>query len=140
MRRRRVAGWLAAAIAGIAAGSRLEARVDEGPGSENAPKHVCKGLNACKGQGGCEHGCGNHGCHGKNDCKGKGGCAAEAAKHACKGQNACKGIGGCDSGDQGCAGRNTCKGNGGCKVPLKIEHAKDRERQRQTRAPGVARA
>jgi hypothetical protein len=35
-------------------------------------KHDCKGLNSCKGQGGCSQG--DQGCKGKNSCKGKGGC------------------------------------------------------------------
>ena len=35
-------------------------------------KHDCKGLNSCKGQGGCNSG--DMGCKGKNSCKGKGGC------------------------------------------------------------------
>ena len=35
-------------------------------------KHDCKGLNSCKGQGGCNTG--ENGCKGKNSCKGKGGC------------------------------------------------------------------
>jgi hypothetical protein len=35
-------------------------------------QHACKGLNACKGQGGCK-----------------------TAANACKGMNACKGQGGC---------------------------------------------
>jgi hypothetical protein len=35
-------------------------------------KHDCKGLNSCKGLGGCNTG--DQGCKGKNSCKGKGGC------------------------------------------------------------------
>jgi hypothetical protein len=34
-------------------------------------------------------------CKGLNDCKGKGGCAVEG-KHSCAGQNDCKGQGGCN--------------------------------------------
>lgn len=34
-------------------------------------------------------------CKGMNACKGKGGCAVEG-KHACKGMNECKGQGGCN--------------------------------------------
>ena len=34
-----------------------------------------------------------HACKGLNDCKGKGGC--KTTENACKGQNACKGKGGC---------------------------------------------
>jgi hypothetical protein len=37
------------------------------------PKHACKGMNDCKGQGGGEN-------WGKNDCKGKGGCATDGSK------------------------------------------------------------
>ena len=65
--------------------------------------HVCRGLNACKGQG----------ADGKNDCAGMGNCST-VEKHGCKGENACKGQGG------GCvnAGENACKGMGDCSVPL----------------------
>ncbi len=35
-------------------------------------KHDCKGMNSCKGQGGCSTG--DMGCKAKNSCKGKGGC------------------------------------------------------------------
>ena len=35
-------------------------------------KHDCKGMNACKGQGGCATS--DMGCKAKNSCKGKGGC------------------------------------------------------------------
>jgi hypothetical protein len=35
-------------------------------------KHDCKGMNECKGQGGCSTG--DMGCKAKNSCKGKGGC------------------------------------------------------------------
>jgi hypothetical protein len=38
-------------------------------------KHGCKGLNSCKGKGGCKSG--DNGCKGKNSCKGKGGCATD---------------------------------------------------------------
>lgn len=35
--------------------------------------HACKGMNECKGKGGCKTG--DNGCKGKNSCKGKGGCS-----------------------------------------------------------------
>ena len=35
-------------------------------------KHACKGMNSCKGQGGCASS--DMGCKAKNTCKGKGGC------------------------------------------------------------------
>jgi hypothetical protein len=41
-------------------------------------KHACKGLNSCKGRGGCSSG--DNGCKGKNSCKGKGGCATDGKK------------------------------------------------------------
>ena len=39
---------------------------------DDAAKHDCKGMNSCKGQGGCASS--DNGCKGKNSCKGKGGC------------------------------------------------------------------
>src|SRR5215469_55432 len=66
-------------------------------------KHVCRGLNTCKGKGK----------GGDNSCAGTGKCALVEA-HSCKGDNACKGQGGC--GDF--AGQNACKGQGSCEVPL----------------------
>lgn len=70
---------LGAVAMGVLASRSLLA--DDKPAEKGAEKHVCKGRNACKGQGGC--GSGDHGCAGKNSCKGKGGCAVpmkEAAK------------------------------------------------------------
>ena len=79
-----------------------------------AEPHVCRGLNACKGQGK----------GGENACAGQGACASTAAAHMCAGQNACKGQGGCGSNP----GMNACKGQGGCSVPL-MEHAWDTARK-----------
>jgi len=53
------------AIAGQAADDKVE-------------KHACKGLNSCKGKGGCSSS--DNGCKGKNSCKGKGGCATDGSK------------------------------------------------------------
>ena len=126
------------AIAGVFAGSRLASAAtqatstgktegakpvagDEKGSKDKAKavsdKHVCKGMNSCKGKGGCKTG--DAGCSGKNSCKGKGGCASADAKHNCKGMNSCKGQGGCKTGDAGCGGKNSCKGKGGCEVPIK---------------------
>lgn len=122
MKRRQVTSLVVAAVAGMV--TAAEARGNAGtPESPKVAKHVCRGLNECKGEGVCKHGCSKHGCQGKNECKGQGGCAAEAAQHKCAGKNDCRNIGGCAAGDKGCAGKNTCKGRGGCEVPLKIEHA-----------------
>ena len=42
-------------------------------------KACCKGLNDCKGKGGCAVP-GKHDCAGKNDCKGQGGCNMHCPK------------------------------------------------------------
>ncbi len=76
MKRRDFTKVVGAAVAGLAAGSRLKA-ADEKEG-ESGAKHACKGMNECKGQGGCKSG--DNGCVGKNSCKGKGGCAV-TGKH-----------------------------------------------------------
>lgn len=53
----------------------------QGPSTSPAPqpaaqdvieKHACKGMNACKGKGGCKTD--KNSCKGMNDCKGQGGC------------------------------------------------------------------
>lgn len=69
-------------------------------------KHVCRGLNACKGLGK----------GGDNDCAGMGTCAT-AVEHACHTHNECKYQGGC--GEK--PGQNACKGQGECAVPLMSE-------------------
>jgi hypothetical protein len=45
-----------------------------------ADKHACKGMNSCKGKGGCKTA--DNECKGKNSCKGKGGCATDGSKAA----------------------------------------------------------
>jgi hypothetical protein len=85
-----------AAVAGIVTGS-LAARTyavstSHNPGvslqtvgdAEKAlPKHACKGMNECKGQGGCKTA--DHACKGMNSCKGQGGCATDGS-HKSPGQ------------------------------------------------------
>ena len=86
----------------------------------------CRGLNACKGQGGCADG--KHGCAGLNDCKGKStACPPNSfaakdpnanPKDCCKGKNDCKGKSECKiPGDHACRGQNDCKGKGWACVP-----------------------
>lgn len=65
--------------------------------------HLCRGLNACAGQG----------AGGENACAGQGTCAT-VEHHLCGGQNACKGQGGCGANPA----ENECKGQGHCAVPL----------------------
>jgi hypothetical protein len=105
MTRRSFGAKFGAALAGIAAAGAV---VSTAVAKDKEAKHVCKGMNECKGQGG-----GPKGMAGKNSCKGKGECAT-VAKHDCKGKNECKGQGGGDM-----AGKNECKGKGECAVPMK---------------------
>ena len=121
MTRRNFGSRLAAAVAGIGAA----AAVTTAMAADKKAKHICKGMNECKGQGG-----GPKGVAGKNACKGQGECAT-VAKHDCKGMNDCKGQGGCSSGDNNCAGKNSCKGKGGCQVPLKAKKSLMLRRDRQ---------
>jgi hypothetical protein len=110
----------AAALGGLAAGSVLGCT---GGNSAPAPggtaaaseKHLCRGLNDCKGQGK----------GGQNACRGQGACAT-VAEHTCAGQNECKGFGGCDE----TAGANECKTKGQCAVPL-MDSAWDKVRKRK---------
>jgi hypothetical protein len=69
-------------------------------------KHVCRGLNTCKGLGRSK----------ENECAGQGTCAS-IADHACGAASECKGQAGC--GEK--PGMNECKGQGGCHVPLMDE-------------------
>ncbi len=62
-----------AAVAGIL-GAGLAGCKSDGSSKPAMEKSSCKGMNACKGQGGC-----------KTDA------------NACKGMNACKGLGGCST-------------------------------------------
>jgi hypothetical protein len=97
----------AAAFGGVLLGTTLGAHAADGkldPANMLGDKHVCRGLNTCKGKGQGS----------KNSCAGMGDCAT-AEKHSCGGENACKGQGGCE----GVAGQNACKGQGKCEVPLK---------------------
>jgi hypothetical protein len=95
-----------AALGGAVAGSLLVGRTLWADDTAAAgDKHLCCGLNACKGQG----------AGGKNDCAGQGSCATVQA-HGCNGMNDCKGLGGGDH-----PGTNDCKGKGGCGVPLSGE-------------------
>ena len=97
----------AAAVGGILAGLSTASAAEEKAKEEKNPllsdKHVCRGINTCKGKGKGE----------KNDCAGMGACATAKA-HTCKGENDCKGQGGC--GEH--VGENACKGKGECAVPL----------------------
>ena len=55
------------------AGSPAMAKLGQMPMAfSQTAKHDCKGMNSCKGQGGCSTS--DMGCKAKNSCKGKGGC------------------------------------------------------------------
>ena len=73
-------GLLAAAVTGLllgasgcASNSSAEPEAPKPtPVASGGEAHGCKGMNACKGQGGCKTEA--HGCKGQNECKGQGGC------------------------------------------------------------------
>ena len=87
---------LAAAFTGLLSGTVARAATSANTGSsantsnssispiagqaadDKVEKHACKGLNSCKGKGGCSSG--DNGCKGKNSCNGKGGCATDSSK------------------------------------------------------------
>ncbi|VTT99543.1 Uncharacterized protein OS=Planctomyces limnophilus (strain ATCC 43296 / DSM 3776 / IFAM 1008 / 290) GN=Plim_3266 PE=4 SV=1 [Gemmataceae bacterium] len=98
----------AAALGGLVAGTAIaQEKKDDKKDKKNpllSDKHVCRGLNTCKGKG----------AGGKNDCAGMGSCATAKA-HECATLNECRGQGGC--GEK--PGENECKGMGKCAVPLK---------------------
>lgn len=73
------------------------------PNSWQDDKHICRGLNACKGLG----------VDGSGDKPGTGACATYAA-HSCHGENDCKYQGGCGES----VGQNDCSAKGECAVPL----------------------
>lgn len=97
-----------AVFGGVLLGTRMAGQAAEG-GDKHDPalllqdKHVCRGLNTCKGKGKSHD----------NSCAGMGNCGTTEA-HSCKGDNACKGQGGCGE----YPGQNACKGLGSCDVPL----------------------
>jgi hypothetical protein len=66
---------MAGLLAGTVGTTGCSNSKDEAGTASSAPaveKHDCKGLNSCKGKGGCTTG--DMSCKGKNSCKGKGGC------------------------------------------------------------------
>lgn len=111
MNRRHFSKLSAAALGGMLAGARVvlaeDKKDDKKKEAKPAEKHVCRGLNACKGQGGCGA------TNAKNSCAGTGECST-VAHHACAKHNACKGQGGCGANP----GANACKAQGACSVPL----------------------
>ena len=119
------------AVAGVLAGSGLALAQSAGNAPKTTPP-AAKDKSGCGGPNGCGSTSTStkaaakpdkHVCKGLNSCKGKGGCASKQLQHDCKGMNACKSQGGCKSGENGCAGKNSCKGKGGCQVPVKDKAA-----------------
>jgi hypothetical protein len=96
-----------AALSGAMAGAGIAGQAQAADKKEENPlltdKHVCRGINTCKGKGADK----------KNACAGQGTCAIAKA-HTCHFANDCKGQGGC--GEK--PGENACKGKGECAVPL----------------------
>jgi hypothetical protein len=121
--RRRFHELSAAALGGLVAGTlagcgsnggNQKPVANKAAAAADTEKHLCRGLNECKGQG----------ASGKNDCRGQGDCATIPA-HECGGRNDCKGQGGCGPD----VALNECKGKGGCHVPL-MESAWETVRKR----------
>jgi hypothetical protein len=54
------------------ASASVNDRIPADNDSSTPSKHACKGLNDCKGRGGCKTDLNT--CRGKNECKGRGGC------------------------------------------------------------------
>src|SRR6266478_524912 len=95
-----------AAFGGMVVGTQLDRPAGAKDEEENPllnDKHVCRGINTCKGKGKDK----------KNECAGQGICAV-AKEHTCHKENECKGQGGCGKSP----GENKCKGMGECGVPL----------------------
>ena len=59
-----------------------DVKAAEGEQPAEATGHACKGMNECKGMGGCGVE-GAHDCAGKNECKTKGGCCTMSNKDDC---------------------------------------------------------
>jgi hypothetical protein len=72
-----VAGIMLGAIAGCAS-SQPAAESPEPAAHAAEAKACCKGMNECKGKGGCR--AGEHSCAGQNACKGQGGCNGHCPK------------------------------------------------------------
>jgi hypothetical protein len=64
--------------AGLTSASSAISTIAGQAAADPVEKHACKGLNSCKGKGGCKSS--DNGCKGKNSCKGKGGCATDGSK------------------------------------------------------------
>ena len=67
-----VAGAATANLGCKSSNASTQPGMSAGAGDAVLVKHDCKGMNACKGQGGCKTD--SNTCKGKNDCRGKGGC------------------------------------------------------------------
>ena len=75
------AGLMLGALSGCAEQQQKPAAAAPAGGGEpvaESAKACCKGLNECKGKGGCRTDAND--CAGKNDCKGKGGCNGHCPK------------------------------------------------------------
>ncbi len=62
----------AAPVADATSPEPVNDRIPADNDSSTPSKHACRGLNDCKGRGGCKTDLNT--CRGKNECKGRGGC------------------------------------------------------------------
>jgi hypothetical protein len=79
-----VAGLMSGSFAGqtqaanVTSNAGVSLRQLNDTGDKDKDVHSCRGMNSCKGKGGCHSG--DNGCMGKNSCKGKGGCRTDGGK------------------------------------------------------------
>lgn len=59
-------------------GYKVASTEKSGSMEQQMEKHACKGMNSCKGNGGCKTE--RNACKGQNQCKGLGGCATDGSK------------------------------------------------------------
>jgi hypothetical protein len=96
-----IAALAVAGLTGLVAcgGSTPEPATPEAPAAESAEAAesapAADGAAAPAADGATATAAGKECCKGMNECKGKGGCAVEG-KHECKANNECKGQGGCN--------------------------------------------
>lgn len=83
MNRREFNKFMAAAVAGLVAGTALPALAQTPTPAPGGDKSKCKGKDGCKGKDTCKSKDGKDTCKSKDSCK---------SKDKCKGKDGCKGT------------------------------------------------
>ena len=92
-------------------------RREEGRGQEGRArrsKHICKGHNECKGQGGCASDAAKHRARARTSAR----AWAAAAAAAVRARTSARARAAAGAGDRTARARTRCKGKGGCEVPV----------------------